>query len=208
MSKRLFDLSTDILTLEEQLDNDELTDEQRQLLVDAWLEIQGDVVAKIDNYAAFIQSLEAYAEMRKLEAERMKRLAQADENKAKGHKERLKFYFRRHELERFKTPRFTLALQANGGKRALTVPPSWEQDPTLAPEPFRKVVVELDTDQIRHVVEKFYAEAEKITAEAKTDEERRRLFKEWIESDQEARWTKELIEGCELAARGQSIRIR
>jgi hypothetical protein len=46
MSKRLFDLSDEILSLEAALDNDELTDEQRQALVDQWLEAQGDVEAK------------------------------------------------------------------------------------------------------------------------------------------------------------------
>jgi Siphovirus Gp157 len=208
MSKRLFDLSDEILSLESLLDNEEMTDEQRQSLVDAWLEAQGDVTAKLDNYAALIESLEAYAEQRKIQAERMRRLAQADENRAMRLKEALKIYFRRHELTKFKTPRFTIGLQANGGKRALTVPPSWEQEPELAPEQFRRVVTELDHLAIRSLVEVFYASAEKVTASAKNDEERRRLFKEWIETDAEARRVKQLIEGCELAERGTSIRIR
>jgi hypothetical protein len=208
MSKRLFDLSDEILTLEALLDNEELTDAQRESLVEAWLEAQGDVEAKLDNYAAFIESLEAYSETRKVQAERMRRLAQADENRAKRLKEALKIYFRRHNLERFKTARFTIGLQASGGKRALIVPPSWEQEPQLAPAAFRKVVIELDTNTIRAAVEAFYAQAEKVTAEAKDDQDRRRLFKEWIERDEEARTMKELIEGCALQERGTSIRIR
>jgi hypothetical protein len=208
MSKRLFDLSEEILSLEALLDNEELTDEQRQELVDVWLEAQGDVTAKLDNYAALIESLEAYAEQRKFQANRMRLLARVDENKAERLRELLKIYFRRHELERFKTPRFTIALQKSGGKRALNVPPSWEQDPTLAPAAFRKVVVALDTDAIRAVVEDFYRKAEAVTAQAKTGEERRELFKRWVESNPDVRAIKELIEGCELQERGQSIRIR
>src|SRR5262245_42141599 len=102
MSKRLFDMSEEILALEAQLDNDELTDEQRQEVVDFWLEAQGDVARKLDNYAAFVESLETYAEQRKFQAERMRRLARADENRVERLKEALKIYFRRHELERFK----------------------------------------------------------------------------------------------------------
>ncbi|HKQ90869.1 MAG TPA: siphovirus Gp157 family protein [Blastocatellia bacterium] len=208
MSKRLFDLSEEILSLEALLDNEELTDGQRQELVDAWLETQGDVTAKLDNYAALIESLKVYAEQRKFQAERMRALARVDENKAERLRELLKIYFRRHELTKFKTPRFTIGLQANGGKRALTVPPSWEHDPTLASAAFRKVVVALDTDAIRAVVEDFYRKAEAVTAQAKTDVERRELFKRWIESNEDVRRIKELIEGCELQERGQSIRIR
>src|SRR5262245_47257136 len=112
MSKRLFDLSEEILALEALLDNDELTDEQRQVLVSTWLEVQGDVATKLDNTAAWVESLEAMAEQRKVQAERMRRLAQADENRANRLKEALKIYFRRHELTKFKTPRFTIGLQA------------------------------------------------------------------------------------------------
>jgi hypothetical protein len=208
MSKRLFDLSDEIISLEADLDNEELTDEARQLLVYSWLEAQGDVTAKLDNYAALIESLKVYAEQRKFQAERMRALARADENKVERLRELLKIYFRRHELTKFKTPRFTIGLQTNGGKRALTVPKEWEQEPTLAPAAFRKVVVQLDTDTIRCVVEDFYNKAEAVTSQAKNDHERRALFKVWIESNEDVRRIQELIEGCELQERGQSIRIR
>jgi hypothetical protein len=208
MSKRLFDLSDEILDLEAQLDNDELTDQQRHDLVHAWLEAQGDVTYKLDNYAALIEALKTSAEQRKFQADRMRMLARADENRVERLRELLRLYFQRHELTKFKTPRFTIGLQTNGGKRAMTVPPSWEQDPTLAPERFRKVVIELDTDEIRRVVEDFYAKAEAVTAQAKSAWERRELFKQWVESNEDVRKIYEMIEGCELAERGQSIRIR
>jgi hypothetical protein len=208
MSKRLFDLSDEIISLEAQFDDEELTDDERLALVDAWLEAQGDAAQKLDNYAAFIESLDTYAEQRQYQAERMKRLAQADENRAKRLREALKIYFRRHELTKFKTARFTIALQQNGGKAPLIVPPSWEQEPDLAPASFRKVVTQLDREAIRRAVEEFYKQAEFVTAKAADDQERRRLFADWIERDELARKQKELIEGCAIGERGTSIRIR
>lgn len=208
MSKRLFDLSDEILALEAALDYEELTDDERQAIVEAWLEAQGDVETKLDNYAAFIESLETYAEMRTYQAERMRRLAQADENRAKRLKDALKIYFQSHELTKFKTPRFTIALQKNGGKAPLVVPPSWEQEPELAPELFRRVKVEIDRDEIRRAVEEFYKMAEFYCSKAKDDAERRQMFKEWLETDELARKQKELIEGCAIGERGSSIRIR
>jgi hypothetical protein len=208
MSKRLFDLSDEILKLEEVLDSEDLTDQQRHDLVHAWLEAQGDVTYKLDNYAALIELLKAHIDQRKFQAERMRALARVDENRVERLRELLRIYFQRHELTKFKTLRFTISLQTNGGKRAMTVPPSWEQDPTLAPAQFQRHVVELNTDEIRRVVEDFYAKAEAVTAQAKNEWERRSLFKQWIETNEDVRKIKELIEGCELQERGSSIRIR
>jgi len=207
MSKRLFDLSAEILDLEAQLENEELTDDQRQALVDEWLEAQGDVAKKLDNYAAWIESLETLAKQRRFHAERMRLLARADENRSERAKERLKIYFERHGHTKFKTPRFTISLQKSGGKAALHLPPGWEQDPTLAPEAFCKVDVRLDKEAIRQAVEEFYNQAELACAKAENDEERRRLFKEWIERDEDARKTKEMIDGCSIE-RGYGIKIR
>jgi len=208
MSKNLLELSNDILDLEAQLDNDELTDEQRQELVDAWLEAQGDVTKKLDNYAAWIESLDTLADQRKYQSERMRRLAKADENRAERARERLKLYFERHHLDRFKTPRFTISLQTSGGKAPLIFPPSWEQEPGLAPAAFRKVVTELDKTAIRQAVEDFFKQAEMACAKAETSEDRRRLFKEWIERDETAARMYELIQGCSIGERGRGIRIR
>ena len=183
--KRLFDLSDEILALEAQLDDEELDDDRRQQLIDAWLEAQGDAEQKLDNYAAWIESLETSAEQRTYQAERMLRLAQADKHRAKRGKERLQLYFERHGLKKFKTPRFTIGHQANGGKAPLIVPPTWEEDPTLAPENFRKVSYSLDKEAIRAALEAvFDGEAERERAE-------------WL-----------MDAGCKIGERGSSIRIR
>lgn len=150
--KPLLALSDEILALEADLERDGLTDDQREALVDAWLEAQGNAAEKLDNYAAWIESCEAMAEQRKYQAERIGKLAQADENRATKAKERLKAYFERHELKKFQTARFSLTLQRNGGKAPLILPETWEADPASAPEAFQQRIIKLDREAIREAV--------------------------------------------------------
>lgn len=152
MSKSLFTLSDEILILEAELERDDLTDGERAALVDAWLETQGDVTAKLDNYAAYIKQLESQAAIREEESKRLALLAAADQNRAESLRARLKAYFEAHELKKFETPRYKLALQANGGALPLLIPPSWEHEPAAAPEAFQRRVVQLDRDAIREAI--------------------------------------------------------
>ena len=152
MSKSLFALSEEVLILEADLEREDLTDEQRVGLVDAWLEAQGDVAAKLDNYAAFITELEARAGARNAEARRLGVLAHAEEQRAASLKERLKLYFQAHEMKKFETTRYKLALQANGGKQIVII----EVEPEQLPEEFHRVVparIEADRDALRTALE-------------------------------------------------------
>lgn len=150
--KPLFALSDDILALEAELERENLTDEERQTLVDTWLDAQGDVKSKLDNYAALIEQYKANAELRQYHAERMAKLATADFQRAKELKARAKAYFERHELTRFQTTRFTLQLQKNGGKAPLIIPQAWESEPASAPEAFQQRTIQLDKAAIRSEV--------------------------------------------------------
>jgi hypothetical protein len=152
MNKTLFNLSDEILALDAQLDDDQLTDEQRAELVDLWLETQEDAKAKLDNYAALIRELDARAEAREAEAKRLIALSLTDEHKAANLRARLKFYFERHELKQFETPRYKLTLQGNGGALPLVVPPEWEEDPANAPEAFQRQIIQLDKNAIREAI--------------------------------------------------------
>lgn len=152
MNKTLFDLSSEILQLEAQLDDELLTDEQCQNLVDAWLDAQGDVEHKLDNYAGLIQELEARSEARAAEARRLVARANADGNKAQDLRERLKIYFQRHELKRFETPRYNITLAGHGGQLPVIVPPEWDDDPASAPEAFQKRVIQPDKTAIREAI--------------------------------------------------------
>lgn len=148
----LFSLSDEIFALEASLENDDLTDEQRAALVDAWLEAQGDVAVKIDNYAAYIRELEARSIARQYEAGRLEALAKTDTNRIASLKARLKLYFEAHGLTKLETPRFKVAIQKNGGIVPLVVPPEWEAEPASAPEAFQRRVILLDKEAIREAI--------------------------------------------------------
>lgn len=151
--KTLFNLSDEILKLEADLERDDLTDEQRVGLVDAWLEAQGDVVIKLDNYAAYIKQLEAQSAAREEEAHRLSLHAAADQHRANSLRARLKLYLETHGHTRFETVRFKLAVQMNGGKVPIIFPPEWETDPASAPEVFQRREIRLDKNAVRTAIE-------------------------------------------------------
>lgn len=152
MNKTLFNLSEEILALDAQLDAEDLTDDQRAELVDRWLETQEDAAIKLDNYAGLISELDARAEARAVEGKRLIALAYEDERRAANLRARLKLYFQRHELKKFETPRYKIALQQHGGQVPLIIPPEWESDPANAPEAFQKRIIQLDKNAIREAI--------------------------------------------------------
>jgi hypothetical protein len=120
----LYALSADIKLLEHHLSDDELTDEQRQALIDEWQEAQFQAEGKIDDYAALIRSVEMRAQQRLDEAKRIREeairieaIAAPDLKLAEKLKERLTQYFQTHELTVFNSPRFCIKLKEKGGKR-------------------------------------------------------------------------------------------
>lgn len=125
---RLFDLSDSVLALESDLDREDLADDTRDALMDAWLEAQGHVIEKLDHYAAWIKCIQDQAEGRRAQAKRMqeqidrlRKLAEADENRAAKAEERMTQFFERHKHQKIKTARFDLTYQAVGGVRALII---------------------------------------------------------------------------------------
>lgn len=151
--KNLFNLSDDIKRLEFDLERDDITDERRVELVDTWLEAQGDLVVKLDNYAAYIKELEALAAAREEEAHRLAVMAAANQNRANSLRARLKTFLEAHDYTRFETVRFKLTLQMNGGKAPIIVPPEWETDPASAPEAFQRREIRLDKNAVRTAIE-------------------------------------------------------
>lgn len=198
--KPLFQLSEDILALEAELERDDLSDEQRAALVDAWLETQGDVAAKLDNYAALIRELDARSETRAAEARRLVALANADAERMASLSARLKAYFERHNLKNFSTARYKLSLQRNGGKMPIVI----EVEPERLPEEFHRVIparIEADRDKLREALEA--ASAARHALSARFD---------WGDIDEDT-YLAEIakipaIPGARLGERGISIRIR
>lgn len=151
MNKTLFDLSNEILQLDDLLDSLDGDDEAQMDALDEYLNgLESDLEAKLDNYAGFITELEARSCARKEEAERLAHRAKVDANKAARLKESLKVFFGIHGYKTMETDRFKLTLSANGGKLPLMI--SSIED---LPEQYVEQVVTLKalTDAIRNDIE-------------------------------------------------------
>jgi hypothetical protein len=199
MSKRLFELSPEILQLEAELESDELSEEQRAEKIAAWLEAQDNAAQKLDNFAAWITSCDAMAEERRAQAARMTALARADENRAQRGRECLKLYFKTHQLATFKAPRFTIGLQASGGSLPVILDVEPEQ---LSAQFIEQVITyKVKTDELRSALIKVEAERSALL----------KAFEEKVISAEELDQALAKIQpivGAHLGERGKSIRIR
>ena len=150
--RTLFAISTDLEMLNELLNEwDEGDEAQHRLLVQWFEQLGDDRDHKLDNYAALITEMQARAELRTAEAGRLLELAQADENRARLLKDRLKWFFETHNLKTVETARYKLQLQRHGGKVPLILDESVPV--TQLPEQFQKVSIAPDTAAIRSALE-------------------------------------------------------
>lgn len=106
---------------------------------------------KLDHYAALIRELEARAEVRKAESQRLADRARIDADRASFLKDRLRHFFLGHGLKTVETRRYRITLAGNGGRNPilLRVPPE------SLPEVFRSeiVTVKANLDDIRAYLE-------------------------------------------------------
>ncbi|MFB2839784.1 siphovirus Gp157 family protein [Floridanema evergladense] len=150
--RTLFNISDDISELTSLLDEIEADDIESEQLITNWLENLGsERDRKLDNYAALITELEAKAEVRKQEAQRLAKLAASDERKAAMLKERLKWFFEINKLKTVETARYKLSLTKSGGKPPLILDDGIS--PTDLPQKFQKLHVEPDKTAIRTALE-------------------------------------------------------
>lgn len=161
MSRTLFDLSDDLLALEDLLEaaGGELTPEL-DAAYEALLGDRGTLTEKVDGYAALIADISFRAEGRKAEAKRLADLAKIDENKAKALKERLKLFFDRHGLKDLQTKLHRFSVVKNGGVRQLAFPDDF--DPASLAPIYRaeRVVVDVDKEALRRDLEALEAAAQ------------------------------------------------
>lgn len=150
-TRTLLEISEDLLELEEELDltGGDVTDNEQ--LLDNYLDAVGDRDEKLDNYAALIVDVEARAETRKAEAQRMAELARLDKEKAKFLKERLRQFFLAHKLKTVHTKRYRLTHANNGGVMPIRYLCAAED----LPEDLRttKVTYQPNSDEIRKRLE-------------------------------------------------------
>jgi len=152
MGKNIFDLSADMDALNDLLCDEDTNfdDPQVQQLLEQWSqETTGAFEGKVDNYCALVQTMEARAEIRRAEANRLFTRARSDARNAVRLKETLKYVFEQRGLRKLDTPRFRVGIQANGGKVPLKV----DVPADKLPEQFRKMEYSPDNEAIRAALE-------------------------------------------------------
>jgi len=150
--KTLFQISEDMQAFDDLLDNADLDSPEVQAALAKWAnELQGNMEEKVDNYAAFIQTLLARSEARKKEAARLASRAKTDENIADKLKDHLKTVLQFRKLKTVDTPRFKVSVAGNGGK----IPLECNVKPEDLPAPYRTVITEyrVNGDAIRAELE-------------------------------------------------------
>jgi len=149
----LFEISQDMQALDDLLDVADIESPEAQAALAAWAEeVQENLETKVDNYAAYIQTLLARSDARKKEGDRLKKKATADENKAKKLKEHLKTILEFRKVKTVDTLRFKVTVSKAGGK----TPVECNVQPQDLPEEFRTEVpasYKVNTDAIRAKLE-------------------------------------------------------
>lgn len=150
--KTLFNITSDLQALDDLLFEvgGDINEETVAAVLDAWfIELEGDLVAKVEGYCCFIKELELRAANRKREAERMRKLAKSDENTVKGLKTRMQQALDFLGRTRVDTDMFRVTVAKNGGKQPMTL------DETIVPEEFRTTVITQvpNKELIRHRLE-------------------------------------------------------
>jgi len=150
----LYELTTEALAIESLLDQlgGEIPDGEIEGAIDALLaDNSRRLDDKLDAYAALITSVKVRAVFRHQEAKRLGQLAHLDQVKAEKLLERLKLYFERTGEGKVETPRFSISLVSNGGKRPLLLDEAL--DPATLPAELRRHRYEADRERIRQMLE-------------------------------------------------------
>lgn len=154
MNRSLFKIGDDLLALDDLLEEQggDLTMPEAEQAVDQWLsELQTDLHGKLDRYARYIADLEARADAKRAEVERLQERVHIEENRAKWLKGRLLEFFRTHGLTKVETPLHRFSVARNGGK----LYPVLRVAPAELPERFRFefVTYKANTDDLRDALE-------------------------------------------------------
>ena len=154
MTRTLLDITRDMDALDALLVEVEgdVTDPRVLEAVTAWFaELDADLKGKVDNYAALITTLEARADVRAKEAERLARRAKTDAASAQFLKDRLRTELEARGLKKVETDRYRVSVVSNGGKLPLVL-----GDERDIPEAFWREVParkEIDRDAIRQALD-------------------------------------------------------
>ena len=154
MTRTLLDITRDMEALDALLAEVEgdVTAPKVLEAVSAWFdELDADLRGKVDNYAALITTLDARAEVRAKEAERLARRAKIDAASAQFLKDRLRTELEARGVQKVETDRYRVSVVSNGGKLPLVL-----GDEREIPEAFWREVParkEIDRDAIRQALD-------------------------------------------------------
>jgi hypothetical protein len=155
VTRSLLDVTRDMEALDALLSEVEgdVTDPKVQEAVSAWFaELDADLKGKVDDYAALITMLDARAEVRAREAERLSRRAKIDAASAQFLKDRLRGELEARGIQKVETDRYRVSVAANGGKLPLVI----DDELSLAAPYWREVPAykEIDRDAVRQALER------------------------------------------------------
>lgn len=150
--RSLWAIEDDLAALDDLVEEMEGDITECEPVIDEWFAKLGEeVTGKLDGYAAFIKELEARAEVRREEAQRLAKRAEIDANLADWLKSRMREFFLLRKWKKVETQRYRLTLCANGGKAPLKI----DLPPEKLPVEYRreKITYSPDSDKIRMELE-------------------------------------------------------
>lgn len=127
----------------------EENDGELDAALEAWFEnVQEDLQAKADGYAALISEFQARSLARKAEADRLAELSATDANMAKRLKNRLLAFMEMNSIPRIDTPRYRITVAKNGGLVPVKVMVTGEE----LPPSYQRHAITPDLDAIREAL--------------------------------------------------------
>jgi hypothetical protein len=118
----------------------EITDDEAGAAVEAWLAALGEERdAKLTNYARFVRVLDARAQLKDEEIQRLRKRAQQDRARAKWMRDKLLDYLAGRGIKKHNTGLYELARVRNGGKRPVIVTGPIQD----IPDPYLRSSIEL-----------------------------------------------------------------
>lgn len=144
----LYDITTDLLTLQDMLEED-VTDDQA--LLDTFEAVQGEYEIKLESYCKVIKNLEAHVSVLKEESDRLTNKRKTIENNIDRLKKAIYESMKATNTNKVNGTLFSLSIQKNGGKLPVIVAP--DIDTSKLPDNLVIVTEKPSIDAIRDLLE-------------------------------------------------------
>lgn len=149
--RTLFAISDDLVAIRDLMleCGGDISNEQTAAAVDGWLkELNTDLEGKVDAYCGLIREMELTAVALQAERDRLDARIKTNENAVKSLKARLKMAMEALQRPKIEATKFTVRIQANGGKVPVDV-----VDEASIPDEFFEMQPKLVLDKVREALE-------------------------------------------------------